>query len=84
MATQTELAEELRKLKAQQNKIAQEQSDRFDAQLAKIADLEEAIKNAPVSEDVTTALAELKEATQALDDTIPDAPATEQTEAAAS
>lgn len=84
MATQTELAEELRKLKAQQNKIAKEQSDRFDAQLAKIAALEAAIANAPVTAEVENALTELKAATQALDDTIPDAPAPDPTEPAQS
>lgn len=74
MATQTELAEELRKLKAQQNKIAAEQSARFDALTAKIAELEAAIANAPVTAEVENALTELKAAAQSLDDTIPDAP----------
>lgn len=74
MATQTELAAELAALNAQQKKIAKEQSDRFDAQTAAIKALEEAIANAPVSSEVTDALAELKATTQALDDTIPDSP----------
>ncbi len=83
MATQAELAEQLRQLKAQQNKIAKEQSDRFDALTAKIAALEAAIANAPVTAEVENALTELKAATQALDDTIPDAPVEPATEAQA-
>lgn len=75
MATQTELAAEITALNEQQKKIAREQSDRFDAQTAAIKALEEAIANAPVSVEVTNALAELKNTTQSLDDTIPDAPA---------
>lgn len=81
MATQAELAEELKKLKAQQNKIAKEQSDRFDALTGRIADLEAAVANAPVTAEVESALTELKAAAQALDDTIPDAPAPEPTPA---
>lgn len=80
MATQAELAAQLVALKNQQNKIAKEQSDRFDAQLAKIAALEAAIANAPVTAEVENALTELKAATQALDDTIPDAPVEPPTE----
>lgn len=74
MATQADLAAELAALNTQQKKIAKEQSDRFDAQTAAIKALEDAIANAPVSVEVTNALAELKNTTQALDDTIPDAP----------
>lgn len=83
MKTQEQIAAELKALKAQQNKIAKEQSDRFDAQGLKIAALEEAIRNQPVIAEVETALAELKTATQELDDTIPDAPAEPPTESQA-
>lgn len=74
MKTQEQLAAELKALTEQQKKIAKEQSDRFDAQTAAIRALEEAIRNAPVTSDVEDALEDLKDATQALDDTIPDAP----------
>ena len=72
--TQSELAAELLALNEQQKKIAAEQAARFDAQTAAIAALEAAIANAPVSDAVASALAELKATTDALDATIPDAP----------
>lgn len=83
MKTQEQVAAELRELKAQQNKIAKEQSDRFDALTLRIAELEAAVANAPVTAEVENALTELKAAAQALDDTIPDAPVEPATEAQA-
>ncbi len=74
MATQAELAEDLRKLKAQVNKVAVEQGARFDTLTAKIAELEATIRDGTVTPEVETALAEVKTALQSLDDTIPDAP----------
>ena len=74
--TQKELADGLTALTAQQGKIAKEQSDRFDAQALKIQELTDAINaGGTVTPEVQTALDGLKAATQALDDTIPDAPA---------
>lgn len=75
--TQAELAEELRKLNAQQLKIAKEQSDRFDAQTEAIRVLTEKLEAGELTEEVKAALAAVKETTQALDDTIPDAPPVE-------
>ncbi len=80
MKTQEQVAAELKALKEQQNKIAKEQSDRFDALTLRIAELEAAVANAPVTAEVENALTELKAAAQALDDTIPDAPTEPPTE----
>ena len=74
--TQKELADGLTALTAQQGKIATEQAARFDAQALKIQELTDAINaGGTVTPEVQTALDGLKAATQALDDTIPDAPA---------
>ena len=68
---QTELAAELRNVKAQIAKIGTETA----ATLQKVIDLEKVIaEGAPVSEEVLTALAELKTQAQATDDLTPDAP----------
>ena len=75
MATQAELATDLRSLKTQTDKIALEQSTRFDAQTAAIQRLTDLLNAGTVTAEVQTALDALKTATQALDDTIPDAPA---------
>ena len=74
MATQVELAAALTAVKAQIDKVAKEQSDRFDTLTARIKALEDAINAGIVSPEVTAALAEVQTALQALDDTIPDAP----------
>ncbi len=67
---QTELAAELRAVKAQVGKIGTETA----ATLQKVIDLEAVIAaGAPVSEEVLTALAELKTQAQATDDLTPDA-----------
>lgn len=79
MKTQEQLLADLKALTLQQQKIAKEQSDRFDAQTEAIRKLTEAINNGEVRPDVEAALAELQTTTQALDDTIPDAPAPEPT-----
>ena len=75
MQTQAERAASLNKLNQQKLKIAKEQSDRFDAVTARIKELEDAIANATVTDEVKTAFAGLQEAADALDATIPDAPA---------
>jgi seryl-tRNA synthetase len=68
MASQAQLAQELRDVKAQNDKAREEI-------LAKIAALEEAIVNAGnTTEEVDTALAELKASVQTDDDIVPDAP----------
>ena len=68
---QTELAAELRGIKALIQKIGTE----TEATLKKVLDLEAIIAaGAPVSEEVLTALAELKTQAQATDDLVPDAP----------
>jgi seryl-tRNA synthetase len=64
--TQAELAQELANLKAQAVKSKAEI-------LAKVAALEAAINNAPVTADVTTALGELKTAVGEIDELNPDA-----------
>lgn len=70
MATQAELAADLRTVTAQIRKIGTETS----ATLQKVIDLEAIIAaGAPVSEEVLTALAELKAQAQAADDLTPDA-----------
>ncbi len=74
MATQAELAAELRAVKDQVNKVASEQGARFDTLTAKIAELEATIRDGTVTPEVETALAEVKTALQSLDDTIPDVP----------
>jgi len=74
MATQVELAEELRKAKAQAIKIATEQGLRFDALSAQIAKLEAIIRDGTVSPEVEAELAALKVELQKLDDSIPDVP----------
>ena len=74
MATQVELAAALTAVKAQIDKVAKEQSDRFGTLTARIKALEDAINAGIVSPEVTAALAEVQTALQALDDTIPDAP----------
>jgi len=71
MATQAQLAQELRDVKAQNDKSRTEI-------LAKIAALEEAIANAGnTTPEVDTALAELKASVQTDDDIVPDAPPVE-------
>lgn len=71
MATQAELAADLRAVTAQIRKIGTETA----ATLQKVIDLEAVIAaGAPVSEEVLTALAELKTQAQATDDLIPDVP----------
>lgn len=71
--TQAELAADLRAVKALIQKIGTE----TEATLKKVVELEAIIAaGAPVSEEVLTALAELKTQAQATDDLIPDAPTT--------
>jgi len=68
--TQAELAAELRGVKALVQKIGTETS----ATLQKVLDLEAVIASgSPVSEEVLTALAELKTQAVATDDLVPDA-----------
>lgn len=67
MATQAEIAAAIRESSAQIRKA-------IDEVLAKIAALEQAIKDNPPSQEVVDAVAELKIATQAADDVVPDAP----------
>lgn len=74
MATQAELAAELRAMKDQVNKVAKEQGDRFDALSAKIADLERIIREGEANPELVAALAEVKTTLNALDETIPDPP----------
>jgi len=67
MATQAELAKELRDLHAQNEKARQEI-------LGKVADLEQAIVDAGnTTEEVDAALADLKASIQTDDDIVPDA-----------
>ncbi len=74
MATQAELAQQLRDVIAQNEKARGEI-------LGKIADLEQAIIDAGnTSPDVDAALADLKASVQADDDIVPDAPPTTQPE----
>ncbi len=68
MATQAELAQELRDLKDQNDKARAEV-------LQKIADLEQAVTNAGnTTPEVDTAFQALKESVQTDDDIVPDAP----------
>ncbi len=74
--TQAELAAQLAALKVQADKIATEQGTRSDALAAEINRLTDLIgQGGEVSEEVTTQLAAVQAAFQALDDSIPDAPA---------
>lgn len=71
MATQAELAQELRTVTAQVAKIGTETA----RTLQKVIDLEALLAaGGTVSEEVLTALAELKAQAQATDDLTPDAP----------
>lgn len=70
MATQTELAAEIRASNLQIRKA-------IDEVTTKIAALEEAVRNNPPHPDIVAAVAELKTASQAADDVVPDAPAPE-------
>lgn len=67
MASQDELAAEIRAANAQIRKAV-------DEVLAKIAALEEAVRNNPPAQSIIDAVAELKAASQAADDVVPDAP----------
>jgi len=66
MATQDELAAQIRESNAQIRKA-------IDEVLAKIAALEEAVRNNPPSQAIIDAVADLKTASQAADDIVPDA-----------
>ena len=68
MATQAELANELLNLGVQVQKIGTETA----TLKQKIADLEVAINNAPVSAEVQAAFDALKAQVQAVDDSVPD------------
>ena len=70
MASQQELAAEIRASNIQIRKAINEVT-------AKIAALEEAVRNNPPHPDIVAAVAELKTASQAADDVVPDAPAPE-------
>ncbi len=73
--SQADLATGLTQFQTQIGKVAQEQSDRFDALTKTIADLQAVIAaGGTVSPDVENAFTNVKTALQALDDTIPDAP----------
>lgn len=75
MATQAEIAAGLKQIQTQIGKVAKEQSDRFDALTAKIKELTDLINaGGDATPEVTSALADVQTALQALDDTIPDAP----------
>lgn len=67
MATQAEVAAELAAKTAQIRKA-------IDEITTKLAALEEAVKNAPVSQELSDAVAALGVAVQAADDVVPDAP----------
>lgn len=67
MATQAEIAAAIRESSAQIRKA-------IDEVLAKIAALEQAIKDNPPAQEVVDAVADLKVASQAADDVVPDAP----------
>lgn len=67
MATQEELAADIRQSNAQIRKAV-------DEVLAKIAALEETVRNNPPAQSIVDAVADLKVASQAADDVIPDAP----------
>ena len=76
--TQQELADGLLAIQTQVGKVAKEQSDRFDALSKTIADLQAVIEaGGEVTPEVQEALTGVQTALQALDDTIPDAPAPE-------
>lgn len=73
LMTQAELAAGLKALQAQVGKIGNEQSARFDAAQAKIAELEELIKaGGTITQEVVDAFDGVKVAMQTLDDAIPD------------
>lgn len=83
MATQAELAQDLRNVLAQQKKTEAEIKSIQDAstlQLQKIADLQaaldEAIANGTVSQELIDAVAAVKAQSQVVDDEIPDLPET--------
>jgi methyl-accepting chemotaxis protein len=67
MATQAELAAELAAKTAQIRKAIDEITTR-------LASLEEAVRNAPATPELTAAVAALSTAVQAADDIVPDAP----------
>ena len=67
MATQTEIAAAIRESSAQTRKA-------IDEVLKKIAMLEEAVRDNPPSKDIIDAVADLKVASQAADDIVPDPP----------
>ena len=67
MATQADLAAEVAAKTAQIRKA-------IDEITTKLAALEEAVKNAPVSQELADAVAALGVAVQAADDVVPDAP----------
>lgn len=67
MATQAEVAAELAAKTAQIRKA-------IDEITTKLAALEDAVKNAPVSQELSDAVAALGVAVQAADDVVPDAP----------
>jgi len=73
--TQAELSAALDKLTLQVGKVAKEQSDRFDALTAKIKDLTDIIEAGEVKPEVATALESVQTALQAMDESVPDAPA---------
>lgn len=75
MINQTELAAGLVAIQTQVAKVALEQSNRFDAVTAKVAELEAIIAaGGTIGTAVETAFAGVQSAVQALDDVIPDAP----------
>lgn len=82
MATQDEIVKQLNETREQLRKVSKEQSDRSDALLKKITDLEAIIAaGGTIGQDLVDAAAGVKAEAQALDDLIPDPP-TEQPTAA--
>jgi predicted transcriptional regulator len=71
---QTQLIEKLKELSTQQDKIAAEQSKRFEDLTEVVKKLTEQSEAGEVSPEVETTLGELATKMQAMDDTIPDAP----------
>jgi len=71
MSNQTDIAQGLTALTAQVAKIGEESK----ATLQKVADLEAAINNAPVTPELQAAFDALKAQVILVDDLIPDAPA---------
>lgn len=74
--TQTELAAQLHANALQAEKIAAEQQKRFDDVTAQLDALKAQIDSGAITSDLQAAAAELQTRLDALDATIPDAPAT--------